>query len=190
MAHTLRFTQIRKENTMSIFTPISTYIFESLTLGENGVSNARLCARKCGFFAWLVKLLNRREGSGLVLDVYDDRVVSNSGWRHIIPARHIANVCYGYTCNFFLLLLILTCGFGALYCVASSIGVSFMCLVFAAIFFYFYLRSRMFIVKIIASSGERIAFRLKRSDFGGASLPDDDIAEMMGMIEKIALHQT
>ena len=187
MTRILCVTSIRKENIMNIFAPVSTYIFESLTLGDNGVFNARLCARKCGFLAWLVKLLNRREGSGLVFDVYDDRVVFNNGWRHIVPARQIANVCYGYTRNFVLFLLALVCGCCALW---HSGTMSVVFLFLAAAFFYFWQRSRTFIVKIIASSGEKIAFCLKRSDFGGVALPDEDIAEMMGMIVKIAIHQT
>lgn len=168
---------------MSIFTPTPTYVFESISFGEDGTSGTRLCARKSGFFAWLSKLINRQDGSGLVFEVQDDRVFLDEGWRQMIPARQIANVCYGYTYKHWLLLLAVVC----VGIVIFSCGAGIVFLLLAAVFAYLYSRSRTFVVEVIASSGEEISFNLKRSDFGGAELPDGDIGEMMRMVERIAI---
>lgn len=163
----------------------STYVFEDLKIDESADCKVSLKARTAGLFAWLAAKLFKRK-SGMIFDVAADSVTYDNGWRQWIPVKKISNVDGGYYMNELLKILgVLALIVGVF--TMSSIG--FGLLVIAVVLFYFYSRSRRFLVCITADSGDGVVFGIKRSAVGGNVLSDEDAWKMLDVLKRLVVAQ-
>lgn len=167
----------------------ATYVFEDLKIDEGANCKVSLKAHKAGLFAWLAARFFKRM-SGMTFDVVSDSVTYDNGWRQWIPVKKVSNVDGGYYMNTILRGLAIALLIAGVYAMVSIGFLGFQLLMLSALFFYFYLRSRRFLVAITADSGDGIVFGIKRSTVGGRALSDEDAWKMLDIIKRLVVAQT